>query len=125
MCSGPTDASLAAFCQCLLISVLQLPHQLNEEISNPEAFESQTLVRLAVIANFRDVVFVTVQDAAVVSPWLPGDFRRHGLSLEIPLESPTKRNLLTRGEVTHGDIRDRLLRSTLSNYFYRMPHRQP
>lgn len=73
----------------------------------------------------RCLFFVTVQYPALVFPWLPGGFRRHGLSLEIPLENLTKRNLLTRGEVTHGDIRDRLLRSTLSNYFYHMPHRQP
>lgn len=58
MCSGPTDASSAAFCQRLLISVLQLSHQLNEEISNSEAVESQTPAWTAVIASFRDVSFL-------------------------------------------------------------------
>lgn len=39
----------------------------------------------------RRLFFVTVQYPAVFSPWLPGGFRRHGLSLEIPLESPMRK----------------------------------
>lgn len=125
MCSGPTDASSAAFCQCLLISLLQLSHQLNEEISNSEAFESQTPVWLAVLANFRGTSFLL---PCSILLWFPlgcwEGVQKAWCCLWKSLWRLPLRETFSQ-EMTHGDIRDRFLRSTSSNYFYHMPDRQP